>query len=249
MRTPFALAQALHRRLAARIADQVITADAARREYPARLQDLDGRGDGRLVPIRCSSAAFGELEVRPADRACDRLGMETAIERILVLAPALGAELEARHAGVRPVVRQRLDQRVAWPALRAVDERVTVAAVAGIRELAHAVVAREEVRGHGNLRPVGRAALGDEEAAIDRGLPAGDLADRGPRERRGAADDIRREGRHARGRAADHDLDVAAQVAHVSVEQVLVGEPEDERTEADPLHPAGHDEPAGDPGC
>ena len=75
-------------------------------------------------------------EVRAADRARDRLGMESAIERILVLAPALGAEREARHAGVRPVVGQRLDQRVARAALRAVDERIAVAAVAGIGELA-----------------------------------------------------------------------------------------------------------------
>ena len=45
-----------------------------------------------------------EREVRAAGGAGDGLGVEPAVARVLVLAPARLAQLEPGHGGVRPVV-------------------------------------------------------------------------------------------------------------------------------------------------
>jgi hypothetical protein len=72
--------------------------------------------------------------------------VEAAVTGILVLRPALRAERESSHGRQRPVVGDAGHDREARPALRAVDERVQVAAVARVEELAQAVVARGDIR-------------------------------------------------------------------------------------------------------
>ena len=246
-----AAAQALHRLLARCVADEVIATDAARRKHPAGAQDHDRRGERGLVARSHCALGPDERQVRPANRTGDRLRMEPSIERILVLAPAFRTQHEARHAGVRAVVRQCLDQRVARPALRAVDERIAMAAISGVGEFGHAFVAGEEVWRHGDLRRVGGTARRDLESGTPGRCAVCDLAHERPRERRRALDETAGE-RFERGRvAARDDLDVTAEIAHVTVEPVRTGEPMHERTKPDPLHPAGHDDPTGDlgPGC
>src|ERR671938_155723 len=76
----------------------------------------------------------------PGPKARDAGGqrMEPPILGVLVLAPALGAHREAGHRRQRPVVRDADDDREARSALRAVDERVAVAAILGVEELPEA---------------------------------------------------------------------------------------------------------------
>ena len=197
----------------------MITADAADREHSAGTQDLHRGGHCRRVARDARAPRFDERQVRPADRTRHRLGVETAIERVLVLATARGAQRESRHAGVCTVVGQRLDQRVARAALRAVDERIAVAAIGRIGELRHAIVAGEEVGRHRHLRRVGGAAGRDLEPATGRFVAGRDVANPGLRERRRSIDESAREGFDG-GQLARHDnFDVAAQVAHETVER------------------------------
>ena len=115
------------------VAGQVVAAQALDGEDRSRAQQRD-----RLLERH--------REPRPAGGTCDRLRVEAPVGRVLVLAAAVGAHREAGHRRVRPVVGNRPHDREAGPALRAVDERVAVAAVGRVEELAQAVVARGHVR-------------------------------------------------------------------------------------------------------
>ena len=229
------------RGLAAGIAHQVVAADALHGEHAARAQYGNGRGERARVVAgnRAAPSAATKLQVRPALRAGDGLRVKAPIERILVFAAAVGAQLEAAHRRVRPVVRQRLDQRVARAALRAVDERIAMAPVLRIREFGEAIGAAEEIRRDGDLRRERRRAR----------ARSGSRARRRRRTRRRPARRVARavapgRRRHARidparRRAAQHDFDVAAEVAHEAVELQFVREPVDERPKADALHASG----------
>ena len=106
-----------------------------------------------------------EVDVRTAGGARIRLGVKAAVGRILVLAAAVVAELERRHRRPRAVVRHRLDDRQPGPALRAVEERVAVAAVGRVEELTEARVAGGDVR-RDQRRVARRDALDDPELAL-----------------------------------------------------------------------------------
>ncbi len=96
-----------------------------------------------------------QRETRPAVRARRRLGVEATVGRVLVLAAAGGAQRKPGHRRAGAVVRDGGDDGEARPAVRAVHERVAVAAVGRIEELAQAVVA-----GGGVGRDQGRPARG-----------------------------------------------------------------------------------------
>ena len=91
--------------------------------------------------MRCN-----ETQLRPAHRAGQRLCMEAAIVRVFVFGAATWTQREIRHRGIGPVVRHARDQRIARPALRAVDERIAVAPVVRGQHLAAAIVAKIIVR-------------------------------------------------------------------------------------------------------
>ena len=166
-----ALAQARDGHGARRIAQQVVAADALHRQHPAVAQHRDRSRQRCLVAGRHGGRVAGsEGEMRTAGRAGHRFGVEAAVQRVLVLAPAGRAQRKAVHGRVGPVVGQRLDQRIARPALRAVDEGVTVPAVAGGRELGQAIGTAEEIGRHRDLRLQVRAAGGDLEARRHRRL-------------------------------------------------------------------------------
>jgi len=174
--TPLALAQALH---AARCAHRrpVVTADA---RAASTLPALSTRRPRRWLPRHICRRRPGSMKLRCGRRSGTRSALR-GIDDSSGSSYSRGTLRRARSAPCWCSAGRTAATRSACSvsALCAVDERVTVAPVGGIREFAHAVVAREEIRGHRNLRPVRRAALSDDEAAIDRGLPAGDLADRG----------------------------------------------------------------------
>jgi hypothetical protein len=98
--------------------------------------------------------------------------VEAAVERVVVLARAVLAHGEAAHGGERPVVGERLDDRVARPAVGAVDERVAVPAVGRVAHLAQAVVAHRQVGRDRGRDVAGVLALDDDEAPSGRRGPA-----------------------------------------------------------------------------
>ncbi len=145
-------AQARDRGLVGRVAGEVVAAEALDRQDAAPAQEL-------------SRALERHREPRPADGAADRLGVEAAVGRVLVLAAAVRAERERGHGRVRPVVGHGLHDREPWSALRAVDERVPVPPVGRVEQLAQAVVAGGDVGGD-QSRATARHALEDPEPAL-----------------------------------------------------------------------------------
>ena len=78
-------------------------------------------------------------ELRTASPAGVGLGVEAAVERIVVLGLAGGAHGEARHRGLRPVVGDAAGDGEARAAVGAVEKGITEAAVAGVEKLAEAI--------------------------------------------------------------------------------------------------------------
>ncbi len=212
--------------LVRRVAGEVIAAQALDREDLAVAEEADRRLEAHR-------------QLGAAGRAGDRLGVEAPVAWVLVLPPAVGAHREARHGRVRPVVRNPLDDREAWPALGAVDERVPVAAVGRIEELAQALVAGGDI-GRDQCRAGCGGALGDREGGLaptrDDGL--GHLLDM--RQRRSLA--LEREAEVVKGArvALRLDDDTRPVVQHEAAEPVAAGEAVDERTEADALDYSRH---------
>jgi hypothetical protein len=87
--------------------------------------------------------------------------MESSVTGVVVLVGAGPAHGEARHRRVGPVVREPDRDREARSAIRAVDERVAVAAVVAIEQLAEAVVAYGDVGSREGAHPRRGHALGD----------------------------------------------------------------------------------------
>ena len=95
-----------------------------------------------LYPAVC----FAPIESRAADGTRQRLCMEASIKRSRVFGGTLWAQRKLSERGVRPVVGQCANQRVARSALRAVDERVTIAPRIGVAQLRQTLIAGEQVR-------------------------------------------------------------------------------------------------------
>ena len=109
-----------------------------------------------------------ELQLWPAVGAGDRFGVEAPVSWIAVFGFALRAQWETRHARILAVVGQRFDQRVAGPALRAVNKWIGVASVRRVLQLVLAVVAHEVVGRHENLSVrIGKALDDPEGIAVE----------------------------------------------------------------------------------
>src|ERR1700733_685593 len=92
--------------------------------------------------------------------------METAVGRILVLGPATFAHREARHRREWTVIGDPADDRKARTAVGAVDERVAIAAVAGVEQLAQAVGAGRAVGRDGRVDRSTARAVEDLESTV-----------------------------------------------------------------------------------
>jgi hypothetical protein len=151
------------------VAGEVIAAESLDRHDPPGGQQLPGAAQGVLAGGR-RAVAGDQLEPRSAVRTGDRLGVEPAVGRIVVLGPARGAHGEAGHRGGIPVVRQPGDDGEPRAAVGARDERVPVPTVGRIAQLAQAVGADRDVgrrQRTGRSVPAGRRD-GESGAAFDR---------------------------------------------------------------------------------
>ena len=145
--------------LAARVHGEVVSAQPLDRHHwpPA---SSAGRFAPAGRPRHLVSPRVEQAQPRPAGRAADRLGVEPAVRRIVVLRLAFRAHGERRHGGQRPVVGHAGDDGEPGPAVGAVDERVAEPPVRRVRQLGQAVV-------------TGRAVGRDQRAAAA-GVVAGD---------------------------------------------------------------------------
>ena len=130
------------------------------------------------------TARAAARQLRAAGGAADRLCVEPAVGRVVVLATAVGTELEPGHRRVRPVVGHGADDREPRPTLRAVDERVAIATISRVEQLAQAFGAGGDV-GRDHRAPGNTRAGADREAApAGRREPLdGDSLDPGERRR------------------------------------------------------------------
>ena len=155
--------QRRRRGLAARVHREVVSPQSLDRHHVP-----PGQQPGRLrqgVPGQFVLLAVEQAQPRPARRAADRLGVEPAVRRIVVLRRAFRAHGERGHGGQRPVVGHAGDDGEPGPTVGAVDERVAEPPVRRVRQLGQAVV-------------TGRGVGRDQRAAAA-GVVAGD--DREPR--------------------------------------------------------------------
>ncbi len=179
-------------------------------------------------------------QARAADGAADRLGMEAAVGRVVVVARAGCAHGEGRHRGLRPVVGEPARQREARAAMRAGDERIPVETACRIEHIVEAGLAHRRVRhdagAHGPAfaRRNRKACIAQRGEAFDL-----DRIDAGERRRRAAQAVEEFSGAHA----LDLEGDAVGSVAHEAAELEPGREPIGERAEAHALHGATHAQP------
>ncbi len=208
---------------------------------PPACERGNGRGE-RLVARAGIGARAVERKSRTAIGTGERFGMEAPIERVLVFAPAARTEREARHRGVRPIVGQGLDDRVARSALRAIREGIAIAACGRILQFLGAKRATERIRRQ--MHVCGLAVRARENPEIARAFDRGRRRGREPRprERRRLADQRGLVAAEVRRRPFDVNDDLARAVAHPARELQRTREPIDEGPKADALHLPADDE-------
>jgi hypothetical protein len=228
-------AQPRDRRAVVGTTREMDAADALHRDDRAR----DQRPRSALDVVAAAGRVADQPHPRAAGRTRVRLRVEAAVGRVVVLRPARAAHREPRHRRQGPVVGDPAHDGEPRAAVRAVDERIPEAPVAGIAQLRQAVPARRGISRHQRRgRPAGRP--GDREARV----PARLDVDRSHRlddgERRRLVAQRGEEPVDGLGAALCLDLDAAGVVADEAGKPVLRGGPMHERAEPDPLHDALH---------
>ena len=137
------MAQSAHSRVISRIDEKLETAHAFQRDnFPSANAVRRGGKSARLG----TSVFIEKLQARAAGGTGVRLGVETPVGGIVVFRLAVRAHREAAHRGIRAVVGQRFDDAETRAAIRAVGERVAVAAIPRIENFAQAIGAGRDVR-------------------------------------------------------------------------------------------------------
>ena len=121
------------------VAYQMEAAQALHSQDLPLKQQVDGATKDRIAffargtPGDVAKAAVGRhlapTYMRTALEASIGLGMESPVFGIGVLMRAFRAHRELAHGRARAIVRQLVDDREAWAAVRAVDERIAITPV------------------------------------------------------------------------------------------------------------------------
>ena len=113
------------------ITSQMITANAFDRQNPpihhfapSRLEDIFSCRQRKVFSHR-----IGQTIRRTAGGASVRLGMETTVSGILVLFLTRLAHRKSSHRRLRSVIGKILDNRIARPAMGAIDKSVTIPSI------------------------------------------------------------------------------------------------------------------------
>ena len=237
-RPPLARTQASDDRLGSRVAHQVVTADALDGDDQSVVQAIDASRQRGFVIANRGPAGLAELQRWPAMRTRQWLCVETSVSRIVVLGAAIGAEIEAGHCRIRSIVGQSIDDRVAWAALRAVGEGVTIAPGLRVGHFGQTIRANEMIGRNDYPVAPGQPALQDAEVVVvlDRGRSDFRFFRPGERRRFGGqpGDEARKLFRPPLGM----DFDLAADIANPAMHVVPFCQPDSEGPEADALNPA-----------
>ena len=136
-RTSLSGPQGPYRISGGRIAGEVKAAQSLDGQYLACQQHLAGQAHGGIAGssciVPCVAGCPFEPDVRAADRAGVGLGMEPAVERVIVLALAIGAHGKGLHCRQRAVVRNVPDDGKARATIGAIGEGIAIAPVIWIQ--------------------------------------------------------------------------------------------------------------------
>jgi hypothetical protein len=97
------------------------TFDSHNKSFAKEIEDLGNGISGDFFPV-----SIGQAERRPADWAGVGLGMEAAIRRIFIFAPADRTHDEGCHRSLVTIIGNVLDDRESGPAQSAIDKRITI---------------------------------------------------------------------------------------------------------------------------
>ncbi len=238
-----AQAQSIDRRVRPGVAREVVPAEALDGDDGAPCERLlSGTESG--VGSFDEATLLLEPDAGTALGTGDRLGMEAAVGRIVILRRAGVAHGEPAHGRIRPVIGQAQGDGEAGTAVRAVDEGVARPAVGRVGHLGQAVVAHGDVgRDEGPCGALG-GALDDAEAALVGGRALHCVDGEDLRQGRSLGDQPRPKALDGGGgplHLHEHPFGV---VSHVAGEPELRGEAVHEGPEPDPLDDADHPDPA-----
>src|ERR1039458_5649515 len=108
---------------------------------------------GLAALLRARALTIPQRKLRSADRAGVGLSVEAAVARVVVFGLTLRTHREGFHRGVRAVIGQRFDDAEARAAVGAIGERVPIAAVGRVEDLAQAIGTGRDVRDLKSRRP------------------------------------------------------------------------------------------------
>ena len=136
------LPQSRHRLRIFRIAAEMKAADALdRRDLSLRDRPPDSR-DRIAAAQRCAD----DIDLRPAFIAADRLRIEPAVIRIVILPRAFRTHRKFTHTRPLAVIGHRIENGQPRAALRTVDERMQIAPVMRIEQLGAAMRTGRDIR-------------------------------------------------------------------------------------------------------
>ena len=179
---------------------------------------------------------------RPAHPARIRLRMEAPVQRIVVFPLALRAHGKRCHRGLRPVIRNAPRDGEARPAVGAVQKRIAIAPVLGVKELPQAIRARSRIRRNPGAHTAQHLAGNDPKTRIsDKGqLAHRDRVDPRQRRRLGAQPGEKR--LHTLLGPFDLNGQPIGIVADKPRQPLLQGQMIDKRTKPHPLHHSAYHE-------
>src|SRR5581483_5894752 len=121
---------------------------------------------------RCQGVApiVPEFQLWAASRTSIGLGVKSAIGRVLVFGLTSSTHKEPAHRGIRPVVRQGIDDAEARSAAGAVGERIEVPSVLRIENLSPAFGTRRDVRHYDGSGIPARVAFANRKVSIAFGV-------------------------------------------------------------------------------
>ena len=213
-------------------------ASSASLQRPAERGIFRRSDNAALMP----AASSPQFQARAANRARIRLRVKAAVARVVVFGLALRAHREFLHRSVRAVVRQGFDDAEARAAIRAIRERIAVAAVFRIENFAQAIGTGGDVRQHQR----GFAAAGftcadfkllETDGVEPRGFEALNETARGF-----SVSSRSRNFSSVGARAFGFDENALRRIVDPAGEFQFRRQPEDERTETHALHRAANGE-------
>ncbi len=206
------------------------------RDDGAVRQQACGGGDGVRI-VAPPSVRIRQPQPRSAGRTGDGLGVVTAVPHIAVFRGAGGAEGEAGHGGLGPVVRHIGDDAVAWSAMHAGDEGVPVAPVGGIAQLPQAFGTGGAIGRDGEILVAGPARGLDDDAG-QAGGHGGFLIDGGDARQRRRRGESGPETGDGLGGTLHRDGDALRVIGDTRRDAAGFGQPHQEGTHADALYAA-----------